>query len=114
MPLPTQDQIDKAKLAVTQAKARLQAIESRQSEAERKLETRRKIILGGLLIDAAEKDEKFARVVQVLVGRVSRDQDAKVFEGWDPPKPAVPDQPGQEAGGEVVPLRTGDLAPPAP
>ena len=114
MPLPTPEQIEKARLAVTQAKARLQAIENRQSEAERKLDTRRKIILGGLLLDAAEKDEKFARVVQVLVGRVTRDQDAKAFESWNPPKPAAPDQLGQEAGGEVVQLRPGDLALPAP
>ena len=90
MPLPTPEQIDKARLAVKQAKARLQAIENRQSEAERKLETRRKIILGGLLLDAAEKDEKFARALQVLVGRVSRDQDAKTFEGWQQPRPAAP------------------------
>ena len=90
MPLPTSEQIDKARLAVKQAKARLQAIENRQSEAERKLETRRKIILGGLLLDAAEKDEKFARTLQVLVGRVSRDQDAKAFDGWQQPRPASP------------------------
>lgn len=90
MALPTPEQIEKARLAVKQAKARLQAIENRQSEAERKLETRRKIILGGLLLDAAEKDEKFARALQVLVGRVSRDQDAKAFEGWQQPRPAVP------------------------
>ena len=90
MALPTPEQIEKAKLAVKQAKARLQAIENRQNEAERKLETRRKIILGGMLLDAAEKDEKFARALQVLVGRVSRDQDAKAFEGWQQPRPAVP------------------------
>jgi hypothetical protein len=90
MALPTPERIEKARLAVKQAKARLQAIENRQSEAGRKLETRRKIILGGLLLDAAEKDEKFARALQVLVGRVSRDQDAKAFEGWQQPRPATP------------------------
>ncbi len=90
MSLPTPEQIEKARLAVKQAKARLQAIENRQSTAERKLETRRKIILGGLLLDAAEKDEKFARALQVLVGRVSREQDTKAFEGWQQPRPATP------------------------
>lgn len=89
MSLPTPEQIEKARLAVKQAKARLQAIENRQSTAERKLETRRKIILGGLLLDAAEKDEKFARALQVLVGRVSREQDTKAFEGWQQPRPAA-------------------------
>ncbi len=87
MPLPTTDQLEKAKLQAEQAKARYQALQARLSEASRKLDTRRKIILGGLLLDAAEKDDKFARVVQVLVGRVSRDQDAKAFEGWEAPRP---------------------------
>jgi len=53
MPLPTSDQIKMARLKATQAKAQLQAIEAQLNEASRKLDTRRKIILGGLLIDAA-------------------------------------------------------------
>lgn len=89
MPLPTADQIEKAKLRAEQAKAQYQALQSRLSEATRKLDTRRKIILGGLLIDAAEKDEKFSRVIDVLVGRASRDQDTKAFEGWDVPRPPI-------------------------
>ena len=86
MPLPTTEQIERAKLQAEQARARYQALQARLSEASRKLDTRRKIILGGLLLDAAEKDDKFARVVQVLISRVSRDQDAKAFEGWEAPR----------------------------
>lgn len=85
MPLPTPEQIAKAKLAVQQAKARLQAIENRQSEAERKLDTRRKIILGGLLLDAAGKDERYAKVMAALVQRIERDNDRKAFDGWKSP-----------------------------
>lgn len=102
MALPTHEQLEKAKLQAEQAKARYQALQARLSEAERKLETRRKIILGGLLLDAAEKDEKFARVVQVLVGRMSRDQDTKAFEGWELPKPST---------GTVSPASPGELVP---
>ena len=87
--ISTQDRIEKARLAVKQAKARLQAIESRQSEASRKLDTRRKIILGGLLLDAAEKDERYAKVVTALMGRIDRDQDRIAFEGWTPPAPVA-------------------------
>lgn len=89
MALPTQDQIEKARLAVKQAKARLQAIENRQSEAERKLETRRKIILGSLLLDAASKDERYTNMVTALIGRINRDQDRVAFEGWTPLTPAI-------------------------
>ena len=103
MPLPTSDQLDKARLKATQAKARLQALEARLNEASRKLDTRRKIILGGLLIDAAGKDERYAKVVTALMGRIDRDQDRQAFEGWTPPVPASPvtasqapaDSPGQ-------------------
>ena len=87
MPLPTSEQIAKARLAVQQAKARLQAIENRQSEAERKLDTRRKIILGGMLLDAAGKDDRYAKVVNALLARLERDNDRKAFDGWQPPKP---------------------------
>jgi len=89
MPLPTYDQVEKARLKARQAKARLQALEARLSEASRKLDTRRKIILGGLLIDAAGKDERYAKVVTALIGRINRDQDRIAFEGWTPPTPAA-------------------------
>lgn len=85
MMLSTSERIEKARLAVQQAKARLQAIENRQSEAERKLDTRRKIILGGLLIDAATKDERYAKVVAALMARIDRENDRKAFDGWTPP-----------------------------
>ena len=89
MPFPTSEQVDKARLKASQAKARLQALEARLSEASRKLDTRRKIILGGLLIDAAIKDERYAKVVAALLGRIDRDQDRVAFEGWTPPAPAA-------------------------
>ena len=103
MPLPTPEQIAKARLAVQQAKARLQAIESRQSEAERKLDTRRKIILGGLLLDAAGKDDRYAKVVSALMQRIERDNDRKAFDGWDAPGavapgPAPPPAPNSSTG----------------
>ena len=96
MPLPTPEQIDKARLKAEQAKARLQALEARLGEAARKLDTRRKIIMGGLLLDAAEKDERYAKVVAALMGRIERDHDRKAFEGWTPPMPGdgAPPVPG--------------------
>lgn len=81
-------QIVTARQRAEQAKARLQALEARKSQQARKLDTRRKVILGGLLIDAAEKDDRFARVLLALMERISRDQDRKAFEGWPPPSPS--------------------------
>jgi len=99
MPLPTPDQIAKARQKADQAKACLAALQARLSEASRKLDTRRKIILGGLLLDAAEKDERFSRVVTTLVGRIGRPQDLAAFEGWEAPRPdgaAPPAAPGPD------------------
>ncbi len=80
---------------VEQAKARLAALDARANQAARKADTKRKIVLGGLLLDAAEKDEKFARVVSALMGRITREQDRKAFSGWAPPVP--PEQPQPRA-----------------
>lgn len=66
---------------------RMKAVSARQKERERKADTRRKVILGSLLLDAAEKDERYARVVASLMERITRDADRKAFEGWTPPSP---------------------------
>lgn len=85
MPLPSPDAIDKARKRVDQAKARLDALNARIATEGRRLDTRRKIILGGLLLDAAGKDARFAGVVAELMTRIDRDQDHKAFDGWSLP-----------------------------
>lgn len=78
----TQEAIEKARLKVTQAKARLQLLEARASTLNRKQDARRKIILGGLLLDAAMKDPSWEANLNELLSRISRDQDRKAFDGW--------------------------------
>src|SRR3546814_1800825 len=56
MAAPTPEAIENARRKVEQAKARLQALEARAATLNRKQDARRKIILGGLLLDAAMKD----------------------------------------------------------
>lgn len=82
MPAPHPDAIEKARVRVQQAKARLQALEARASTLNRKADARRKIILGGLLLDAAMKDAAWEAHLTELMRRISRDQDHKAFEGW--------------------------------
>jgi len=79
--------LEKARLKAEQAKARYEALLAREKSGERKKDTRRKIILGGLLLDAASKDERFSNVVNALIKRISREHDLKAFEGWETPKP---------------------------
>jgi hypothetical protein len=101
MPLPSRERIEKARLQAEQAKARLQALQARVGDAERKLDTRRKIILGGLLLDAATKDERYAKVVAALMARIERDNDRKAFEGWEPPAPVTTPGPASSPNGST-------------
>lgn len=82
MATPSPEAIDKARLRVRQAEARLQALEARASTLNRKKDARRKIILGGLLLDAAMKDAAWEARLNELLSRISREQDKKTFEGW--------------------------------
>lgn len=82
MPLSTSDQIGKVRVKAIQAKVRLQALEARLSDTSRKPDTRRRIILGGLLIDVVGKDERYAKVMTARMGRVDHDHDRQGFEGW--------------------------------
>ncbi|WP_312490594.1 conjugal transfer protein TraD [Sphingomonas sp.] len=82
MARPTLESIEKAQQRVDQAKARLQALQARASALDRKADARRKIILGGLLLDAAMKDAEWEKRLGVLMDRISRDQDRKAFDGW--------------------------------
>lgn len=79
--------LEKARQQVEQAKARYQALLARQNAEERKLNTRRKIILGELLMEAAWEDEHFSRVLDELMGRLTREHDLRVFRGWQKPTP---------------------------
>lgn len=82
MAAPTPESIDKARRKVEQAKAQLQALEARASALNRKADARRKIILGGLLLDAAMKEAEWEDRLNVLMERISREQDHKAFAGW--------------------------------
>ncbi len=82
MAAPTLESIEKARRRVDQAKAQLQALEARASTLNRKADARRKIILGGLLLDAAMKDAEWEDRLNTLIDRIARDQDRKAFAGW--------------------------------
>jgi hypothetical protein len=112
MPMPTQEQLDRARRQAEQAKARYQALQARFGEAARKRDTRRKIILGGLLLDAAAKDERFARVLATLLQRIDRDHDRQAFADWTPPAPGA-GRPARTGDEEAAPSAAAE-GPPAP
>jgi hypothetical protein len=63
-----------------QIKAQMQAVKARERQVERKAETRRKIIIGGLLItDALKKPRSAKALLELIDGLVSRDVDKAVL-----------------------------------
>ena len=80
-----EDPLARAERQYAQAKARLQALRARQATQERKLDTRRKILLGGALLDLAARDEGASAMLGRLVDGLDREQDRKAFEGWQRP-----------------------------
>lgn len=76
------ERILKLEKQLQQTKHRLDAAKARAKTANQREETRRKIILGGLLIDAAQKDSRWAQMLDELMRRISRAQDLKAFEDW--------------------------------
>ena len=93
-------ELERAEKRYAQAKARLQALRNREATRQRKLDTRRKVILGGALLDLAERDGGAAAMVERLIRNLSRDQDRKAFAEWggatssDDDPPALPSGPG--------------------
>ena len=90
-------ELERAEKRYAQAKARLLALKNREATKARKLDTRRKIILGGALVDLAERDSNAAAMIERLVSNLPREQDRKAFEGWDTPavapSPSDPETP---------------------
>lgn len=76
-------ELDRAEKRFAQAKARLQALRNREATKQRKMDTRRKVILGGALVDLAGRDDRAAEMLERLVRNLVREQDRVAFEGWD-------------------------------
>ena len=77
-------ELERAQKRYDQARARLQALRTREAARVRKLDTRRKVILGGALMDLATRDSDAAALLDRLVRSLPREQDRKAFDGWSP------------------------------
>ena len=67
-------------------KARLQDLRNRENTRQRKMDTRRKVILGGALLDLAERDTGAAGMLYRLVRNLPCAQDQKAFVDWNAPE----------------------------
>ena len=76
----TETALEKAQRKFEQAKAALEAVKARENAAERKKDTRRKIVLGGALLELARSDKDASALVAKLIAGLARDHDKKLFE----------------------------------
>ena len=76
----TETALEKAQRKFEQAKAALDAIKARETAAERKKDTSRKIVLGGALLELARSDKDASALVDRLIAGLARDHDKKLFE----------------------------------
>lgn len=76
----TETALEKAKRKFDQAKVALDAVKAREAAAERKKDTRRKIVLGGALLERAKADEEASAFVTRLIAGLAREHDKKLFE----------------------------------
>lgn len=81
-------ELERAEKRYAQAKARLQALKNRETTRQRKMDTRRKVILGGALLDLAERDSNAAAMLDRLIRNLAREQDRKAFVEWGGTSPS--------------------------
>lgn len=60
--------------------ARIQAAEARTKQADRKQDTRRKILVGSYYLDKALQEDKFNELKKLMDSYLTRDSDRKLFE----------------------------------
>jgi hypothetical protein len=93
---PTTDKLQSLRKQRDQLDARMKLLESRKKQAERKADTRRKVIAGALALEhfEANRDSEFARVLFRLMDEyVTRPYDRVLFPFLTPPEPAAAESP---------------------
>lgn len=86
--LTPEEQIARAAQKKAKAEETIRRAQKALRDTERKKETRRKIILGAALLDAAERSEGTAKFVTAVIAKLQRPADRAAFEGFEVPRPA--------------------------
>lgn len=74
-------ELEKAQRQLEQAKARVQKLKAKARSEDRKRDTRRKVILGGVLLAEARKTPGIRQRVEQWIASLP-EKDRSAFEGW--------------------------------
>lgn len=83
----TKTQLEKLKAQQEVIKARIQRVENLHKTRLRKIETRKKILLGAYYLERAEKENQWEEIKKQMDDFLTRDQDRLLFDL--PPKTVV-------------------------
>lgn len=72
--------IERLKEQRAKIEARIQAAEARTKQAERKQDTRRKILVGSYYLEQAQADNKLDQLKKLMDDYLRRDSDRKLFD----------------------------------
>jgi large subunit ribosomal protein L7/L12 len=72
--------LDKLKKQRAVIEARIQKAESRNKHAQRKQDTRRKILIGSYYLEQAVKNNQLDNIKNLMNGFLKRDSDRKLFD----------------------------------
>ncbi|MBB6212526.1 mobilization protein [Novispirillum itersonii] len=75
------NELEKAQRQFEQAKARVQKLKAKARSEDRKRDTRRKVILGGVLLAEARKTPGIRQRVEQWISSLP-EKDRSAFEGW--------------------------------
>ena len=75
----TRDKVGKLKEKQEVLKGRIQLIENREKSKKRKLETRKKILIGSYFLEKYQKDNEMKKLQDIMSKYLSRESDRKVF-----------------------------------
>ena len=73
------DKVEKLKRKQEVLKARIQLIEGREKSKEKKLETRKKILIGSYFLEKYNKDNEMKKLIMIMDKYLIRESDRKVF-----------------------------------
>ncbi|WP_372615313.1 hypothetical protein [Aquicoccus sp.] len=85
--LTPEEQITRAAQKKAKAEETIRRAQKLLRDTDRKKDTRRKIILGAALLDAADRNESVAKFLASIVDRLERPSDQAVFKGFELPRP---------------------------
>ena len=75
----TRDKVEKLREKQDILKARIQLIENKEKSKERKLVTRKKILIGSYFLEKYQKDNEMKKLQDIMNEYLSRESDRKVF-----------------------------------